>query len=44
MPGRVELMQHRKIYEDDGRGMGESLTENDDHGNPISVPAQYFVQ
>lgn len=41
--GRIELMQHRKLYYDDSRGMGEGLTEIDELGNPIKVPAQYFV-
>jgi hypothetical protein len=37
--GRIELMQHRRLYYDDGRGMGQALDERDSLGNPISVPA-----
>lgn len=33
--GRVELMQHRRIFYDDWRGMGEHLDEKDSYGNPI---------
>lgn len=33
--GRIELMQHRRIYYDDSRGMGEPLSEVDDQGYPI---------
>lgn len=43
-PGRIELMQHRRMYNDDGRGMGEAVNEIDGMGNPIWVPAQYFLQ
>lgn len=41
--GRVELMQNRRLYRDDGRGMGENLDETDDLGNGIIVPARYYV-
>jgi len=42
--GRIELMQQRRLYQDDWRGMGEPLNEVDQNGNPIAVPAQYFLQ
>lgn len=42
--GRIELMQNRRLNEDDWRGMGEPLNETDSQGNGISVPATYFVQ
>ncbi len=42
--GRIELMQHRRLYFDDSRGMGEPLDERDSLNNPIAVPAQYFLQ
>lgn len=42
--GRIELMQNRRLYFDDGRGMGEPLNETDSSGNGISVFATYFVQ
>jgi len=40
--GRIELMQQRRLYNDDSRGMGEALNEFDSLGNPISVPAVYL--
>lgn len=36
-------MQHRRIYFDDRRGMGEALNETDASGNGISVPATYYL-
>lgn len=42
--GRIELMQNRRINNDDWRGMGEPLNETDANGDGISVPATYFVQ
>lgn len=42
--GRIELMQNRRINNDDWRGMGEPLNETDAGGNGITVPATYFVQ
>ena len=42
--GRIELMQNRRLYRDDDRGMGEPLNEVDDLGNGITVPAKYYVQ
>ena len=40
--GRVELMQNRRMYYDDGRGMGEPLNETDEYDMGIIVPAQYI--
>ena len=37
-------LQSRNTYEDDGRGMGESLYDVDKEGNPVSVSATYHVQ
>lgn len=42
--GRIELMQHRRLYHDDGRGVGENLNETDELGNSLTVSAKYFVQ
>ena len=42
-PGRIELMQNRRINKDDDRGMGEPLNETDISGDGISVPASYYV-
>jgi hypothetical protein len=42
--GRVELMQNRRLYVDDSRGVDEPLNETDQEGNGISVPATYYVQ
>jgi lysosomal alpha-mannosidase len=33
--GRIELMQNRRLYFDDGRGMGEPLNETNSLGNGI---------
>lgn len=41
--GSIELMQHRRIPADDGRGMGEWVNELDQYKNGIRVPATYFV-
>jgi len=43
-PGNIQLMQNRRIEQDDGKGMGEWLDEKDANGNGIRVPATYFVQ
>jgi len=42
--GRIEIMQNRRMYYDDGRGMGEALDETDAMGNGIIVPAKYYLQ
>jgi Glycosyl hydrolases family 38 C-terminal domain len=41
--GRVELMQNRRLFYDDDRGVDEPLNETDDQagGQGISVPARY---
>lgn len=33
--GRVELMQNRRLYFDDARGVGEPLNETDSNGYGI---------
>jgi lysosomal alpha-mannosidase len=33
--GRIELMQNRRTWHDDWKGMGEPLDERDEWGNPI---------
>lgn len=42
-PGRIELMHHRRMYKDDGRGVGEALNETE-NGKGVSVPGKYFMQ
>lgn len=42
--GRIELMQNRRLYYDDNRGVDEALNEVDQYGNGITVPATYFLQ
>lgn len=37
-------MQNRRLYEDDGRGVGEPLNETDDWGNGITVTNRYCFQ
>ena len=39
--GRIELMQNRRLFFDDDRGVDEVLNETDQYGNGISVPARY---
>jgi hypothetical protein len=39
--GRIELMQNRRLFFDDDRGVEEPLNEIDQYGNGISVPAKY---
>jgi len=39
--GRIELMQNRRLFKDDDRGVEEPLNETDAYGNGISVPAKY---
>jgi hypothetical protein len=38
---RIELMQNRRLFFDDDRGVDEVLNETDKDGNGISVPARY---
>ena len=43
--GRIEFMQHRRLYYDDYRGVGEALNEIDAKtGKPILVTANYHLQ
>lgn len=42
--GRIELMQHRRVPADDGKGVTEQLNERDADGKGIRVPASYYVQ
>ena len=39
--GRIELMQNRRLFFDDDRGVEEALNETNQYGNGISVPARY---
>lgn len=43
-PGRIELMQHRRVPADDNKGVNEYLNEKDPDGQGIRVPASYYVQ
>jgi hypothetical protein len=40
---RVELMQNRRLFFDDYRGVEEALNERDANGHPIQVDAIYKV-
>ncbi|CDW74355.1 glycosyl hydrolases family 38 protein [Stylonychia lemnae] len=42
--GRIELMQNRRLYHDDDRGLSEHLNETDSNGKGIIVPATYRLQ
>jgi hypothetical protein len=39
--GRIELMQHRRLFHDDYRGVDDHLNERDSNGRGIIVPATY---
>jgi hypothetical protein len=41
--GRIELMQNRRIFVDDGRGVDQALNECNAEGVGITVPATYFM-
>lgn len=42
--GTIELMQNRRLYKDDNRGVGEALNETDAFGNGIVTHCTYNVQ
>ena len=42
--GTVELMQNRRLFYDDYRGVEEALNEKDGFRDPIQVDAVYQVQ
>ena len=42
--GSIELMQSRRLTEDDNKGVIESLNETDSNGNGLPVNAKYFMQ
>lgn len=41
--GRIELMQQRRMYYDDSRGVGEALNEINEFDEGIYVPALYYL-
>lgn len=42
--GAVELMQNRRVYHDDDRGVGEALNETNEYGTGIVTHNTYRVQ
>lgn len=42
--GSIEVMHHRRLFKDDGRGVGEALNETDEFDNGIQVTTTYYVQ
>ncbi len=42
--GSVEVMHHRRLFWDDGRGVGEALNETDEYGQGIQVSTKYYLQ
>lgn len=40
----IELMQHRRATDDDGKGVLEALNETDKNEFGVQVSARYFVQ
>jgi len=41
--GRIELMQNRRGFVDDKRGVDQPLNECNDEGVGITVPASYYM-
>jgi len=41
--GRIELMQNRRLFVDDGRGVDQALNECNCEGVGITVPATYYM-
>lgn len=41
--GMVEVMHNRRMYKDDGRGVGEALNETDADGNGMRVTTTYYL-
>ena len=39
--GHIEIMQHRRLYYSDDKGIGEAYNEVDSTGKGIQVPATY---
>lgn len=44
MDGNIQLMQNRRIFADDGKGLNEALNEVDEDGNGITTKATYFLE
>lgn len=42
--GTIELMQHRRLIQDDNKGVTEFLNETDSKGIGIKVTAKYWMQ
>lgn len=42
-PSTIELIQHRRLIQDDQRGVEEPLNERDDKLYGIKVNARYFL-
>lgn len=42
-PGRIEIMQNRRLYKDDDKGVCEALNEHDCAGNGLVISAKYFL-
>jgi lysosomal alpha-mannosidase len=40
---KIELMQNRRLFKDDARGVDEALNETDSFGNGITVHCVYHV-
>lgn len=41
--GRIELMQNRRLFHDDYRGVDENLNEVDANGEGMAVTATYRI-
>ena len=42
--GVVEIMQNRRLFRDDGNGLGTILNESDERGKGYVVSEKYFLQ
>jgi len=43
-PGSIQLMQNRRMFSDDIRGVNEYLNERDDNNNGMRVKATYHLE
>jgi len=41
--GSIELMLHRRIFYDDGRGVDQALNEMDKDWQPLKVRTRHFI-
>lgn len=42
--GTIQLMQNRRLFADDSKGVGEALNERDENGDGMRVKATYYIE